>query len=66
MRTTHPGNVGAVARAMKNMGLHDLSLVNPEFNKVLSEDEALRRSAGAEGILSNAKKYTYLDDSVSA
>ncbi len=65
MRTTHPGNVGAVARAMKNMGLHDLSLVNPEFNKVLSEDEALRRSAGAEDILSNAKKFTSLDDAVS-
>ncbi|MFT6029415.1 MAG: tRNA (cytidine32/uridine32-2'-O)-methyltransferase [Oleiphilaceae bacterium] len=65
MRTTHPGNVGAVARAMKNMGLKDLSLVSPEFNKVLSEDEALRRSAGAEDILSGAKKFTSLDDAVS-
>tara|TARA_R110001592_G_scaffold248308_1_gene510558 strand:- start:18839 stop:19597 length:759 start_codon:yes stop_codon:yes gene_type:complete len=65
MRTTHPGNVGAVARAMKNMGLYDLSLVNPEFNKVLSEDEALRRSAGAEDILSGAKKFTLLDEAVS-
>jgi tRNA C32,U32 (ribose-2'-O)-methylase TrmJ len=26
--TTHPGNIGAVARAMKNMGLSDLALVN--------------------------------------
>jgi tRNA (cytidine32/uridine32-2'-O)-methyltransferase len=65
MRTTHPGNVGAVARAMKNMGLNNLSLVNPEFNKVLSEDEALRRSAGAEDILSGAKKFVSLDDAVS-
>ncbi len=65
MRTTHPGNVGAVARAMKNMGLKDLVLVNPEFNKILSEDEALQRSAGAEDILTNAKKYLSLDEAVS-
>jgi len=29
--TTHPGNIGAVARAMKNMGLSDLMLVNPRY-----------------------------------
>jgi tRNA C32,U32 (ribose-2'-O)-methylase TrmJ len=29
VETTHPGNIGAVARAMKNMGLTDLVLVNP-------------------------------------
>ena len=28
--TTHPGNIGAVARAMKNMGLSDLALVRPK------------------------------------
>lgn len=65
MRTTHPGNVGAVARAMKNMGLSDLSLVTPEFNKILSEDEALARSAGAENVLLNAKTFSSLDDAVS-
>jgi TrmH family RNA methyltransferase len=65
MRTTHPGNVGAVARAMKNMGLSDLSLVSPEFNKVLSEDEAMRRSAGAEDVLLSAKTFTSLDEAVS-
>lgn len=65
MRTTHPGNVGAVARAMKNMGLNELKLVNPEFNKVLSEHEALRRSSGAEDVLENAVTYTSLDDAVS-
>ena len=65
MRTTHPGNVGAVARAMKNMGLSDLSLVVPEFNKVLSEDDAVRRSAGAEDVLAGAKTYLSLDDAIS-
>ena len=29
--TTHPGNIGAVARAMKNMGQEDLVLVNPLY-----------------------------------
>ena len=28
--TTHPGNIGATARAMKNMGLNELILVNPK------------------------------------
>ena len=65
MRTMHPGNVGAVARAMKNMGLTDLSLVTPEFNKVLSEDEAVRRSAGAEDVLAGAKTFSSLDEAVS-
>ena len=29
VNTSHPGNIGAVARAMKNMGLQQLSLVQP-------------------------------------
>jgi tRNA C32,U32 (ribose-2'-O)-methylase TrmJ len=29
--TTHPGNIGACARAMKNMGQHDLGLVGPRY-----------------------------------
>lgn len=65
MRTTHPGNVGAVARAMKNMGLKELILVNPEFNKVLSENEALRRSSGAEDVLGNAVVFNSLDEAIS-
>ena len=30
VETSHPGNIGATARAMKNMGLNDLVLVKPE------------------------------------
>ncbi|MCP3907232.1 MAG: tRNA (cytosine(32)/uridine(32)-2'-O)-methyltransferase TrmJ, partial [Oceanicoccus sp.] len=30
VHTSHPGNIGAVARAMKNMGLKDLCLVKPK------------------------------------
>jgi TrmH family RNA methyltransferase len=49
--TTHPGNIGAVARAMKNMGLSDLALVNP---KHFPHDEATARASGAADILERA------------
>ena len=49
--TTHPGNIGAVARAMKNMGLSDLALVNPKY---FPHDEATARASGAADILERA------------
>ncbi len=49
--TTHPGNIGAVARAMKNMGLNDLVLVRP---KIFPDAEATARASGAEDVLENA------------
>ncbi len=51
VNTSHPGNIGAAARAMKNMGLHRLVLVDPE---TALGDEAYRRSAGAEDVLAEA------------
>ena len=59
--TTHPGNIGAVARAMKNMGLNDLALVNP---KHFPHEDATARASGADDILTSAKIYTSLDDAV--
>ena len=44
MAPARPENVGAAARAMKNMGLSQLSLVNP---KRFPDDEAIARAAGA-------------------
>ena len=49
--TTHPGNIGAVARAMKNMGLSDLRLVRP---KVFPHEDATARASGASDILERA------------
>ena len=49
--TTHPGNIGAVARAMKNMGLSDLALVNPMR---FPHDDATARASGAADILESA------------
>jgi len=56
--TTHPGNIGAAARAMKNMGLSDLGLVAP---KIYPSAEANARAAGADDILERAQVYASLD-----
>lgn len=50
VETSHPGNIGAVARAMKNMGLGRLYLVNP---KSFPDDEATARASGAQEVLDN-------------
>ena len=49
--TTHPGNIGAAARAMKTMGLEQLALVNPNR---FPGAEATARASGASSVLSNA------------
>ncbi|MGB5258715.1 MAG: RNA methyltransferase [Woeseiaceae bacterium] len=49
--TTHPGNIGATARAMKNMGLADLALVRPRH---FPHEEATARASGASDVLDNA------------
>lgn len=59
--TQHPGNIGAAARAMKTMGLARLVLVAPE--KPLNED-AFRRSAGAEDVLGDAPVFATLAEAV--
>lgn len=51
VNTTHPGNIGAVARAMKNMGLRDLYLVDP---KHYPHEEALSRASNALDVLDRA------------
>ena len=51
VETTHPGNIGAAARAMKAMGYKNLYLVKP---KIYPNAEATARAAGADDILTNA------------
>mgnify|MGYP001391728184 FL=1 len=57
---SHPGNIGASARAIKNMGFKNLSLVKP---KGFPDDEAFYRAKGAKDILENVKIF---DDLASA
>src|SRR5690242_13516482 len=49
---SHPGNIGAVARAMKNMALTQLVLVNP---RQFPHPEALARASGADDVLAQAR-----------
>jgi tRNA (cytidine32/uridine32-2'-O)-methyltransferase len=54
---SHPGNIGATARAMKNMGLSALTLVSPER---YPDAEATSRASGADNILEHATVVTDL------
>jgi len=59
--TTHPGNIGAVARAMKNMGLEDLALVGPRY---FPHPEATARASGADDLLDRARVVDTLAEAV--
>ena len=61
VHTSHPGNIGGVARAMKNMGLTRLTLVKP---KAFPAPEALWRAASAEDILANATVVETVEEAV--
>jgi tRNA (cytidine32/uridine32-2'-O)-methyltransferase len=59
--TSHPGNIGATARAMKTMGFEELVLVNPvDFPST----EALARAAGATDVLAKTRVVTCIDDAL--
>ena len=60
--TTHPGNIGATARAMKNMGIVNLALVKP---KDFPSNEAIYRSKAAKDVLQSAQIYENLENAVS-
>lgn len=53
--TSHPGNVGAAARAMKVMGFSELVLVRPRFADVLSQEDTVAMASGAADILVRAR-----------
>jgi len=54
IQTSHPGNVGAAARAMKVMGFAELVLVAPRFPDVLCQEETVAMASGAADILVRA------------
>jgi len=59
--TTHPGNIGSSARAMKTMGLKQLCLVTP---KSFPHPKANELASGADDILEGAKVYSSLAEAV--
>ncbi len=52
VETSHPGNIGAAARALKNMGLDELVLVRP---RQYPDPEATARASGADDLLARAR-----------
>ncbi|MBL0088553.1 MAG: RNA methyltransferase [Ideonella sp.] len=64
MHTSHPGNVGAAARAMKVMGFTDLVLVQPRFADVLSHEDAVAMASGAADVLTRARVVASLPEAL--
>lgn len=64
INTSHAGNVGATARAMKTMGFDDLVLVAPRWANVLRREETIQRASGALDVLNNARIVETLDEAL--
>ncbi len=64
IQTSHAGNVGGVARAMKVMGFDDLVLVQPRWANVLRREETIQRASGANDVLAKARIVETLDEAL--
>jgi tRNA/rRNA methyltransferase len=64
IETSHAGNVGGVARAMKVMGFDDLVLVRPRWANVLRREETIQRASGANDVLAQARIVETLDEAL--
>jgi tRNA (cytidine32/uridine32-2'-O)-methyltransferase len=61
VETSHPGNIGSVARAMKNMGLSRLALINP---KKFPHDEATALAGNAGDVLEKAQVFSSIEEAL--
>lgn len=59
--TSHPGNIGSAARAMKVMGLHQLVLVAPQCEV---DEQSMALAAGADDVVKNAQVFETLEEAV--
>ena len=64
IHTSHAGNVGAAARAMKVMGFDDMVLVKPRWANVLRREETIQRASGALDVLAKARIVDTLDEAL--
>jgi len=60
-QTSHPGNIGAAARAMKTMGISQLALVSPAR---FPHADATAMASGADDLLANARIYDTLEEAL--
>jgi tRNA/rRNA methyltransferase len=64
VETSHPGNVGSAARALKTMGFCNLHLVKPRHPAVAKESEAIALASGALDLLESSIEQEILEDAV--
>ncbi len=64
INTSHAGNVGAAARALKVMGFDDMVLVAPRWANVLRREETIQRASGANDVLANTRIVDTLDEAL--
>ena len=64
IETSHAGNVGAAARALKTMGFDDLVLVRPRYKNVLRKEETIQRASGALDVLDKARIVDTLEEAL--
>ncbi len=62
--TSHPGNIGSAARAMKTMGLNDLMLVTPRCLQPAEDLQALALASGATDVLERARVVASLGEAL--
>ena len=64
VETSHPGNVGSAARALKTMGFHELHLINPRKKNIAKESEAIALASGAGDLLAASQESDSLEKAV--
>jgi len=64
VETSHPGNVGSAARALKTMGFGALHLINPKIKGIAQESEAIALASGASDVLESSQEFNDLEPAV--
>jgi tRNA/rRNA methyltransferase len=64
IETSHPGNVGAAARALKVMGFDEMVLVAPRYGNVLRKEETIQRASGANDVLDKTRIVDTLEEAL--
>ncbi len=64
VETSHPGNVGSAARALKTMGFSDLRLISPKTPRLAQAPEAIALASGAVDVLESSQESSSLESAV--
>ena len=64
VETSHPGNVGSAARALKTMAFDQLLFVNPKKAQIAQDPEAIALASGATDVLQSSQELQSLDTAV--